>query len=105
MALDLTKLRAALPFRAKPRSANANKVLDVRVTVQENARTSSGLLWDIGDTGLGPQGGQTYVRPSENPAGILGMLAIRLDEMEREVRADMAKAAKVKVKATRPKKS
>ncbi len=91
MSIDLTKLREALPFRAKPRSSKANKVLDVRITVQQTSSTSSGLLWDIGDTGLGPQGGQSYVRPAENPAGILGMLAIRLDEMEREIRSDIRK--------------
>jgi len=94
MALNLDKLRAALPFTAKPRSSKANKVLNVRITVQETNSTSSGLLWDIGDTGLGPQGGQTYARPAENPAGILGMLGIRLDEMEREVRADIARRSR-----------
>jgi hypothetical protein len=56
--------------------------MDVRISVQ---RTQSGsLLWDIGDVGLGPRGGQIYVRPAENTAAIIGMLALRLDEMERE---------------------
>lgn len=82
MTLDLSKLKEALPFRPKPRSPGL--VVDVRVTVQ---RKSDGeLLWDIGDTGLGPRGGQIYVRPAENSAAIVGMFALRLDEMEREAR-------------------
>ena len=89
MALDLSKLKEALPFRPKPRSNGM--VLDVRISVQ---RTGTGsLLWDIGDVGLGPRGGQTYVRPAENSAGIIGMLALRLDEMEREFRRSAATAA------------
>lgn len=80
MALDLTKLKEALPFRSKPRSDGLT--LDVRITVQK--KSGGGLLWDIGDTGLGPQGGQTYVRPADTSAAIIGMLALRLDEMERE---------------------
>lgn len=79
MALDLTKLKEALPFRDKPRSNGL--VLDVRITVQQKG--AGDLLWDIGDTGLGPQGGQTYARPADTSAAIVGMLALRLDEMER----------------------
>lgn len=86
MALDLAKLKEALPFRPKPRSTG--KMLDLRISVQP---TGSGeLLWDIGDTGLGPRGGQTYVRPADTAAAILGMVALRLDEMEREIRRDIA---------------
>lgn len=81
MALDLSKLQEALPFRPKPRSNG--KMLGVRITVQ--AKGSGNLLWDIGDTGLGPRGGQSYVRPADTSAAILGMLALRLDQMEREV--------------------
>jgi hypothetical protein len=82
MTLDLSKLKEALPFRPKPRSAGL--VLDVRVTVQR--KKSGELLWDIGDTGLGPRGGQIYVRPADNGAAIIGMFALRLDEMERQAR-------------------
>jgi hypothetical protein len=85
MALDLSKLKEALPFRPKPRSRG--KMLDVRITVQ-TAPTPTGILWDIGDTGLGPRGGQTYVRPADTAAAIVGMLALRLDEMEREFRRE-----------------
>jgi hypothetical protein len=84
--MALTKLKEALPFRPKPRSHG--KMLDLRISVQV---TGSGeLLWDIGDTGLGPRGGQTYVRPADTAAAILGMLALRLDEMEREIKRDVA---------------
>ncbi len=85
MALDLAKLKAALPFQPKPR-ANG-KMLDVRITVQ--AQASGALLWDIGDTGSGPRGGQVYQRVADNSAAILGMLALRLDEMEREFRREL----------------
>ncbi len=82
MALDLSKLKEVLPFRPKPRSAGL--MLDLRITVQ---RAKNGdLLWDIGDTGLGPRGGQLYVRPADSSAAIIGMLALRVDEMEREAR-------------------
>ena len=84
MPLDLSKLKDALPFRPKPRSAG--KMLDVRITVQ--ATESGELLWDVGDTGLGPRGGQRYVRPAGTSAAILGMLALRLDEMEQEFKRD-----------------
>lgn len=87
--IDLAKLKNSLPFGTKPRSNRPNKVLELRITVQA-ANTTSGLLWDIGDSGTGPQGGQQYVRNAENSAGILGMLGIRLDDMEREVRTEIA---------------
>ncbi len=90
--IDLTKLKKALPFQARPRSSRPGKMLDVRITVQQVDGTG-GLLWDIGDTGAGLRGGQTYVRPARTASAILGMLALRLDEMEREVRRDIAKAA------------
>jgi hypothetical protein len=85
LSLDLSKLKELLPFRPKPRSAGL--MLDVRVTVQ---RAKDGnLLWDIGDTGLGPRGGQIYVRPADSSAAIIGMLALRVDEMEREAKRSL----------------
>jgi len=84
VALDLSKLKAVLPFQPKPRSDGL--MLDLRITVQ--ATESGDLLWDIGDTGQGPRGGQLYVRPADTSAAILGMLSLRLDEMEREIRRE-----------------
>lgn len=89
MAIDLSKLKEALPFRPKPRSTGL--VLDVRISVRPTE--SGALLWDIGDTGLGPKGGQLYVRPADTSAAIVGMLALRLDEMEREARRAFADSA------------
>jgi hypothetical protein len=31
--IDLTQLKAALPFQARPRSSRPGKMLDVRITV------------------------------------------------------------------------
>jgi hypothetical protein len=89
--LDLTKLKEALQFQPRPRSSRPGKMLEVRITVQQ-VDEPGGLLWDIGDAGSGPRGGQRYVRPADTASAILGMLALRLDEMEREVRRDIAKA-------------
>jgi hypothetical protein len=86
LSLDLSKLKDALPFRTKPRSSGL--MLDVRITVQHTG--SGALLWDVGDVGLGPRGGQIYVRPADTSAAIVGMLALRLDEMEREFRRTTA---------------
>lgn len=87
MALDLTKLKEALPLRPKPQSQGL--MLDVRITVQEQA--GGGLLWDIGDAGSGPRGGQVYQRPAESSAAIVAMLALRVDDMERDFRRTIGK--------------
>jgi hypothetical protein len=88
MALDFSRLWAALPFRPKPKSNGL--MLDVRITVQQER--DGGLLWDIGDPGSGPRGGQVYQRPAESSAAIVGMLALRVDEMEREFRRQLARS-------------
>jgi hypothetical protein len=82
MAIDLTKLREALAFRPKPQSSGL--MLDVRVTVQRDREGA--LLWDIGDAGSGPRGGQLYQRPADTSAAIVALFALRIDDMEREFR-------------------
>ncbi len=84
MALDFTKLRNVLTFSRKPQGA-PNLTLDVRIEVRGiNRPELGGLIWKVAS----PSGG--YGRNTNQASGVLAMLAIRLADMERAVRREIA---------------
>ena len=84
MALDFTKLRDALKLTSKEQGA-PNLTLDVRIEVRGIERQDiGGLIWKVSS----PAGG--YGRNTNQAAGVLTMLAVRIADMERAVRREIA---------------
>jgi hypothetical protein len=85
MALDFTKLRKAQRLTRKSGGA-PNRTLDVRIEVRGIDKEGvGGLIWKVGS----PEGG--YGRNTNQAAGVLTMLAVRVADMEREVRREIAR--------------
>jgi hypothetical protein len=85
MALDFKKLRDALVLKSKDRGA-PNRTLDVRIEVRGIDKAGvGGLIWKVGS----PTGG--YGRNTNQAAGVLTMLAVRVADMEREIRREIAR--------------
>jgi len=85
MPLDFDKLRNSLKLTSKKQGA-ANCTLDVRIEVRGiNKENVGGLIWKVGS----PTGG--YGRNTNQAAGVLTMLAVRIADMEREVRREIAR--------------
>lgn len=84
MALDFTKLRDALTFSRKLQGA-PNLTLDVRIEVRGIDKPEvGGLIWKVAS----PSGG--YGRNTNQASGVLTMLAVRIADMERAVRREIA---------------
>jgi hypothetical protein len=84
MALNFKKLREALVFSSKPQGA-PNLTLDVRIEVRGiNKPELGGLIWKVAS----PAGG--YGRNTNQASGVLTMLAVRIADMERAVRREIA---------------
>ncbi len=84
MALDFSRLREALTLTSKEQGA-PNRTLDVRIEVRGIDRDDlGGLIWKVS----APSGG--YGRNTNQAAGVMTMLAVRLAEMERAVRREIA---------------
>jgi hypothetical protein len=84
MALDFTKLRDALAFSREPQGA-PNLTLDVRIEVRGIDKPEvGGLIWKVAS----PSGG--YGRNTNQASGVLTMLAVRIADMERAVRREIA---------------
>jgi hypothetical protein len=84
MALDFTRLRDALAFSSKPQGA-PNLTLDVRIEVRGIDKPEvGGLIWKVAS----PSGG--YGRNTNQASGVLTMLAVRIADMERAVRREIA---------------
>lgn len=84
MALDFTKLRQALALTSKSQGA-PNLTLDVRIEVRSIDKDEvGGLIWKVS----APDGG--YGRNTNQAAGVLTMLAVRIADMERAVRRQIA---------------
>lgn len=84
MALNFTKLRDALAFSRKPQGA-PNLTLDVRIEVRGIDKPEvGGLIWKVAS----PYGG--YGRNTNQASGVLTMLAVRIADMERAVRREIA---------------
>ncbi len=83
MALDFKKLKDALKFTSKEHGA-PNLTLDVRIEVRGiDKPEAGGLIWKVSS----PSGG--YGRNTNQAAGVLTMLAVRIAEMERAVRREI----------------
>lgn len=83
MALDFNKLRDALAFERKSQDT-PNLMLDVRVEVRAIEKPEvGGLIWKVSS----PSGG--YGRNTNQAAGVLTMLAVRIADMERAVRREI----------------
>ncbi len=84
MSLDFSKLREALKFTRKDQ-AKPNLTLDVRIEVRAIDREDvGGLMWKVSS----PAGG--YGRNSNHATGVMTMLAVRLADMARAVRREIA---------------
>jgi hypothetical protein len=85
--IDLTKVRKSLAFQPLPRSQRPSRALELRITVSESESNDTGLVWNISglQPGLGGKG-----RTASSAAAILGILGIRLSEMEAAVRRQIA---------------
>lgn len=84
MALNFTKLRKALAFTSKDTGA-PNLTLDVRIEVRAiDKEEAGGLIWKVSS----PDGG--HGRNTNQAAGVLTMLAVRIADMERTVRREIA---------------
>ncbi len=85
MALDFDRLRKSLKLTTKADGA-PNRTLDVRIEVRGIEKENvGGLIWKVGS----PAGG--YGRNTNQAAGVLTMLAVRIADMEREVRREIAR--------------
>jgi hypothetical protein len=85
MAQNYDKLRQSLRLRSKAKGA-PNRTLDVRIEVRGIEKEGvGGLIWKVGS----PTGG--YGRNTNQAAGVLTMLAVRVADMEREVRREIAR--------------
>jgi hypothetical protein len=88
MALNFSKLREALEFTRKDH-AKPNLTLDVRIELRAIDREDvGGLIWKVSS----PTGG--YGRNTNQAAGVITMLAVRLADMERAVRREIATGKK-----------
>jgi len=76
--IDLTKVRKSLAFQSRPPSERPGRTLELRISVSQSAN-ETGLIWHI--KGLHPQPGGEG-RSASSAAAMLGILAIRLSEME-----------------------
>jgi hypothetical protein len=84
MALDFSRLREALNLTSKEQGA-PNRTLDVRIEVRGIDNDDvGGLIWKVSS----PSGG--YGRNTNQAAGVLTMLAVRIADMERAVRREIA---------------
>lgn len=76
-------LSETLTFKSKDHGA-PNLTLDVRIEVRAiHKPEAGGLIWKVSS----PSGG--YGRNSNQAAGVLTMLAVRITEMERAVRREI----------------
>ncbi len=84
MALDFSRLREALKLTSKEQGA-PNRTLDVRIEVRGIDRDDlGGLIWKVSAPGGG------YGRNTNQASGVLTMLAVRIADMERAVRREIA---------------
>jgi hypothetical protein len=86
--MDLSKLRAALVFTHKDRPT-PNLTLDVRIEVRAVDKPEVGLLWKVSAPGGG------YGRTTNESSAVLAVIGLRLAEMERAVRRQIAGQAAV----------
>lgn len=87
MALNFDKLRAALSLSSKE-TGSPNRSLDIRIEVRGIEKPGvGGLIWKVSS----PEGG--YGRNTNQAAAVLTMISLRIADMERAVRREIASGA------------